>query len=86
MKIVFQDEGWADYLHWQEHDRKLLKKLNSLIKECSRTPFSGTGKPEPLVGALSGWWSRRIDQEHRLVYRFTEDAVLIAQCRHHYRR
>ena len=67
MKIVFQDEGWDDYLHWQTHDRKLLKKTNGLIKECSRTPFAGTGKPEPLSGALSGWWSRRIDQEHRLV-------------------
>jgi toxin YoeB len=86
VKLVFQEEGWDDYLHWQAHDRKLLKKINGLIKECLRTPFSGTGKPEPLTGALSGWWSRRIDQEHRLVYRFTEDELYIAQCRHHYRR
>ena len=86
MKLTFQDDGWDDYLHWQTHDRKLLKKLNGLIKECSRTPFQGTGKPELLSGALSGWWSRRIDQEHRLVYRFTDDGLLIAQCRHHYER
>ncbi len=86
MKITFQDEGWEDYLHWQQHDRKLLKKLNTLIRECRRTPFAGTGKPEPLKGEFAGWWSRRIDQEHRLVYRVTDDALLIAQCRYHYSR
>ena len=86
MKITFQDEGWQDYLHWQTHDRKLLAKINVLIKECSRTPFTGTGKPEPLRGEFSGWWSRRIDQEHRLIYRKTEDDLLIAQCRYHYDR
>jgi toxin YoeB len=86
MKLTFQDEGWDDYLYWQTHDRKLLAKINVLIKECSRTPFTGTGKPEPLRGALSGWWSRRINDEHRLVYRKTEDGLLIAQCRYHYTR
>ncbi|MDP2765728.1 MAG: Txe/YoeB family addiction module toxin [Brevundimonas sp.] len=86
MKVTFQDEGWEDYLHWQVHDRKLLAKINALIKECSRTPFTGTGKPEPLRGELSGWWSRRIDQGHRLIYRKTDDGLLIAQCRYHYTR
>lgn len=86
MKVTFQNEGWEDYLHWQLHDRKLLAKINGLIKECGRTPFAGTGKPEPLRGELSGWWSRRISEEHRLIYRKTEDGLLIAQCRYHYTR
>ncbi len=86
MKVTFHDEGWDDYLYWQTHDRKLLAKINTLIKECSRTPFTGTGKPEPLRGEFSGWWSRRINEEHRLVYRKTEDGLLIAQCRYHYTR
>jgi toxin YoeB len=86
MKLTFQTYGWEDCLHWQEHDRKMLRKLNRLIMECQRNPFSGTGKPEPLKGDLAGWWSRRIDQEHRLVYRVTDDALLIAQCRYHYDR
>lgn len=84
MKLIFQDEGWEDYLYWQTQDRKVLKKINTLIKECLRTPFSGTGKPEPLKGDLAGWWSRRIDQEHRLVYRVTDTGLEIAQCRYHY--
>ena len=84
MKLVFQDEGWDDYLYWQTQDRKVLKKINGLIKECMRTPFSGTGKPEPLKGEFSGWWSRRIDQEHRLIYRATDTGLEIAQCRYHY--
>lgn len=86
MKLIFQAYGWEDYLHWQEHDRQKLKKLNRLIQECRRTPFSGAGKPEPLKGDFAGWWSRRMDQEHRLIYRVTEDALLIAQCRYHYER
>lgn len=86
MKLTFQAHGWEDYLHWQETDRKMLRKLNGLIKECLRTPFEGTGKPEPLKGALAGWWSRRLDQEHRLVYRATDEGLLIAQCRYHYDR
>ncbi|MCF1744493.1 Txe/YoeB family addiction module toxin [Paradevosia shaoguanensis] len=84
MRLTFSDDGWEDYLHWQAKDKKLLKRLNALIKECQRTPFSGTGKPEPLKGELSGYWSRRLDQEHRLVYRYAEDALEIVQCRKHY--
>ena len=86
MKITFQAYGWEDYLYWQTQDRKLLKKINSLIRECQRTPFTGTGKPEPLKGELAGWWSRRIDQEHRLIYRLSDESLLIAQCRYHYDR
>ena len=84
MKIVFHVTAWQDYLYWLQHDRKLLKRLNALIKECSRTPFKGSGKPEPLKGPLSGWWSRRLTREHRLVYRMEDDRLLIAQCRYHY--
>lgn len=86
MKLVFHEEAWEDYLYWQSQDPRRLKKINSLIRECLRTPFAGTGKPEPLKGEFSGWWSRRIDQEHRLVYRVTDDALLIAQCQYHYDR
>ena len=84
MKLIFSEQAWDDYGHWQAHDRKLVQRINALIKECLRTPFTGTGKPEPLRGALSGWWSRRINQEHRLVYKPTDDGLLIAQCRYHY--
>lgn len=84
MRLVFSASAWDDYLHWQANDPKLLARLNGLIRECSRTPFHGTGKPEPLRGALSGWWSRRLTQEHRLVYRVEGDDLLIAQCRYHY--
>ena len=84
MKLIFHEQAWEDYLYWQGQDRKMLKRLNGLIKECTRTPFDGTGKPEPLRGDLSGWWSRRLDREHRLVYRVEEDRLLIAQCRYHY--
>ncbi len=84
MKLIFHAQAWEDYLHWQETDRKILVRLNLLIKESARTPFAGIGKPEPLRGALSGWWSRRLTQEHRLVYRPSDDGLLIAQCRYHY--
>ena len=84
MRLVFSDRAWEDYLYWQANDHKLLARLNGLIKECTRTPFSGTGKPEPLRGPLSGWWSRRLTQEHRLVYKPSDDGLLIAQCRYHY--
>lgn len=84
MKLVFHETAWEDYLYWQAHDPKLLRRINDLIRECTRTPFNGTGKPEPLKGSLSGWWSRRINREHRLVYRPEGDRLLIAQCRHHY--
>lgn len=84
MKLVFSEQAWDDYLHWQQHDPKLVLRINSLIKECMRTPFHGVGKPEPLRGQLSGWWSRRVTQEHRLVYRANEAELHIAQCRYHY--
>ncbi|MCX7016408.1 MAG: Txe/YoeB family addiction module toxin [Candidatus Sumerlaeota bacterium] len=84
MKIVFASQAWEDYLHWQRTDRKMLKRVNDLIKEITRTPFEGAGKPEPLRHALAGYWSRRIDEEHRLVYRVEGDCVSIAQARYHY--
>jgi toxin YoeB len=88
VKLVFWPTAWADYLHWQAEDAKVLDRLNGLIKECLRDPFRGTGKPEPLSGNLSGWWSRRINREHRLVYRVAGSgetrALEIAQCRYHY--
>lgn len=84
MKIVFLTNGWEDYLYWQKYDKKVLKRINELIKQCQRTPFEGIGNPEALKHDLSGWWSRRINQEHRLVYRVEEDKLYIAQCRYHY--
>lgn len=84
MKLIFHAQAWEDYLHWQETDRKILERLNLLIKECARTPFAGIGKPEPLRGALAGWWSRRLTHEHRLVYRPSDDGLLIGQCRYNY--
>jgi toxin YoeB len=84
MKLVFSEQAWADYLYWQTQDKKILERINMLLKECARTPFEGPGKPEPLRGDLRGWWSRRIDREHRLVYRVEDGALLIAQCRYHY--
>lgn len=84
MKLIFSEQAWEDYLHWQEHDPKLVQRINGMIKEALRTPFAGTGKPEPLRGSLAGWWSRRITKEHRLVYRPSEAGLLIAQCRYHY--
>lgn len=88
MKVLFWPTGWEDYLHWQAEEPKLLARVNGLIKEVRRDPFRGTGKPEALSGNLSGWWSRRIDREHRLVYRVTgkgeAQALEIAACRYHY--
>lgn len=84
MKLLFSERAWEDYLYWQAQDEKILERLNTLIREASRTPFQGIGKPEPLRGDLSGWWSRRITQEHRLVYRVQDSALQIAQCRYHY--
>lgn len=84
MKIVFSSQAWDDYLVWQRTDRKVLKRINDLIREIVRTPFEGVGKPEPLRHALAGYWSRRIDEEHRLVYKVDGDAVVIAQARYHY--
>jgi toxin YoeB len=84
VRLIFSERAWEDYLHWQNADPKLTLRINGLLKECLRTPFSGTGKPEPLRGELKGFWSRRIDQEHRLVYKPSSDGLLVAQCRYHY--
>jgi len=84
VKLVFSDNAWEDYLYWQKTDKRILHRINGLVKEIMRTPFEGTGKPEPLKHALSGYWSRRINDEHRLVYKVTEDAVHVAQLRYHY--
>lgn len=84
MRVVFDDDAWADYLYWQKTDRGVVTRINALIDEIRRTPFEGIGKPEQLRYALSGWWSRRINDEHRIVYRVEGDAVLIAQLRYHY--
>ena len=83
-KLTFSDEAWEDHLHWQETDRGRLRRINQLIKEIRRNPHDGIGKPEPLKHQLSGWWSRRIDAEHRFVYRVTEQAVEIAGLRNHH--
>jgi toxin YoeB len=82
--ILFLPDAWNDYLYWQGQDKKTLKRINSLIIEATRTPFEGTGKPEPLRGDLSGYWSRRIDEVNRLVYRATDNELVIIACRFHY--
>ena len=84
MKLFFSDHAWDDYLFWQKTDKKILSRINTLIKETKRNPFEGIGKPEPFKHALSGYWSRRINDEHRFVYRVTEDSIHIAQLRYHY--
>ena len=84
MKIIFSSIAWEDYLYWQLADKKMLKRINSLIKGISRSPYEGVGKPEPLKHGLAGYWSRRINDEHRIVYQFQNDTVLIAQLRYHY--
>jgi toxin YoeB len=84
MKFTFVDESWEDYLYWQKNDRKMLIRINELLKDIARNPFSGIGKPEPLKFKYQGFWSRRIDNEHRLIYRFKDDEILIAKCRFHY--
>ena len=86
-KLIFSDEAWEDYLHWpsrQDGDRSMVRRINQLIKDIRRSPYEGIGKPEPLKHQLAGWWSRRIDAEHRFVYRATEQAVEIAALRNHY--
>jgi toxin YoeB len=84
MRLIFSENAWNDYLYWQNADKKTLKRINALIKEIQRSPFSGTGKPESLKFGLSGYWSRRIDREHRIVYKVVENDLLIAQLRNHY--
>jgi len=84
MKLIFSELAWEDYLYWQKRNKKILSRINALIKAIQRTPFEGVGKPEPLKHALSGYWSRRIDETHRIVYTVKGNAILIAQLRYHY--
>jgi toxin YoeB len=84
MKIVFSVQAWQDYLYWQETDKKTVKKINELVKDIARSPFQGLGKPEPLKHLFSGFWSRRISQEHRMIYRVECDVIELAQLRYHY--
>lgn len=84
MKLVFSEKAWKDYLYWQRTDKKLLKRINLLIRDIKRVPYEGIGKPEPLKHGLSGYWSRRITDEHRIVYKAEDRAILIAQLRYHY--
>lgn len=84
MKLIFSTKSWDDYLYWQNTDKKMLKRINLLIYDILRTPYEGIGKPEPLKHGLAGYWSRRIDGEHRIVYKFQDGAVFIAQLRYHY--
>ena len=84
MKLIFSGHAWEDYLYWQKADKNMLKRINNLIHEIRRDPFTGSGKPEPLKHGLSGYWSRRINDEHRIVYRPAEGEIFIAQLRYHY--
>ena len=84
MNYVFSDHAWDDYLYWQKTDKKIQKRINALLKEIARDPFRGTGKPEPLRHALASYWSRRITDEHRIVYKVEGDSLYIAQLRYHY--
>jgi toxin YoeB len=84
VRKAWTDDAWADYLYWQTQDRKTLKRINGLLKDIDRDPFSGTGKPEPLTGDLRGYWSRRIDEANRIVYKVESDQLVIAQCGGHY--
>lgn len=84
--VVFSAKAFEQYRYWQENDQKTLRKLNQLLQECQRTPFAGTGKPEPLKGDLAGLWSRRITQEHRLLYEVDANNVFVTSCRYHYEK
>ena len=84
MNLIFSEHAWEDYLYWQRTDRNILRRINALIKEIQRTPFEGIGKPEPLRHGLSGYWSRRINEEHRIVYKVDAESLFIAQLRYHY--
>jgi toxin YoeB len=84
VRLIFSEHAWEDYLYWQRTDKKTLRRVNQLIKEIQRTPCEGIGKPEPLKHSLSGYWSRRINEEHRIVYKVDDDAIYIAQLRYHY--
>ena len=84
MRLMFSNKAWDDYLYWQQNDKQILKKINQLIKDIKREPFNGIGKPEPLKHELSGFWSRRITDEHRLIYQVNESGLWVASCRYHY--
>ena len=84
MKVSFTENAWEDYLYWQTQDKKTLRRINALIKDIQRNPFEGIGKPEPLKGNYQGWWSRRIDEANRIVYKAEAEQIVIAQCRTHY--
>jgi toxin YoeB len=84
LQVSFKTEGWFEYIYWQTQDRKTLKKINILINDITRNPFEGIGKPEPLKGDLSGFWSRRIDDQNRIVYRVTDESIVISSCKSHY--
>ncbi len=84
MKLIFSENAWEEYLDWQRTDKKILKRIPALLKDTKRNPTDGLGKPEPLKHALSGYWSRRITDEHRMVYKFTDDAIHLAQFKYHY--
>lgn len=84
MKYIFVDESWEDYLYWQKTNKKVLEKINALLKDISRNPYDGLGKPERLKHKYKGYWSRRIDSEHRLIYRVVDEEIHIAKCRYHY--
>jgi toxin YoeB len=84
VKLIFADEAWDDYLYWQKQDKRTVERINTLIRETQREPFTGLGKPEPLKHALAGFWSRRITEEHRMVYKIEGNALLLAQLRYHY--
>jgi toxin YoeB len=84
MRLTFSSKAWDEYLYWQKTDKAMLKRINTLIKDATRDPFEGIGKPEPLKHSLSGYWSRRINDEHRFVYKVSDDQLLIAQLRYHY--
>lgn len=84
MKLIFSEKAWEDYLYWQKNDKKIVKRIHALIKDVTRSPYEGIGKPEELRHALKGYYSRRIDIEHRFVYRVKNDSILIAQLRYHY--
>jgi len=84
LNLIFDDHAWDDYLYWQKTDKKMIKRINMLIKDIQRSPFDGIGKPEPLKHALSGYWSRRINDEHRIIYKIDSESIYIAQLRYHY--
>ena len=84
MKLIFGEQSWSDYVYWQSTDKRTLKKVNALLQDIKRNPFDGLGKPEPLKHEMAGTWSRRITQEHRLVYEIFEESILVVSCRYHY--